>query len=122
MAGLAIGSILTATWPSHGRRKLGIFMKIEFCIVLLSILLIFFFRYLEMGIHVEPIYVRIAFLFLLLVSGLLTGMEFPLANRLYVQQTDYFSFRRDDIGKTVGLLYCVDLIGGWVGGVLVVSS
>lgn len=118
MAGLAIGGILTATWPSHGRRKLGIFMKIEFSIILLSILLIFFFRYLEAGIHVEPIFVRIAFLLLLLVSGLLTGMEFPLANRLYVQQTDYFSFRRDDIGKTVGLLYCVDLLGGWVGGVL----
>jgi spermidine synthase len=118
MAGLAIGGILTATWPSHGRRKLGVFMKIEFSIVLLSIILIFFFRYLEAGIHVEPIFIRIAFLFLLLISGLFTGMEFPLANRLYIQQTDYFSFRRDDIGKTVGLLYCVDLLGGWVGGVL----
>ncbi len=41
MAGLAIGGILTATWPSHGRRKLGIFMKIELAIVLLSIILIF---------------------------------------------------------------------------------
>ncbi|OPX94293.1 MAG: spermidine synthase [Syntrophorhabdus sp. PtaB.Bin027] len=45
-------------------------------------------------------------------------MEFPLANRLYIQQTDYFSFRRNEIGKTVGLLYCVDLLGGWVGGLL----
>lgn len=118
MAGLAIGGILTAAWPSHGRRKLGIFMKIELAIVLLSIIPIFFFRYLEAGIPVDPIFVRIAFLFILLISGLFTGMEFPLANRLYVQQTDYFSFRRDEVGKTVGLLYCVDLLGGWVGGVL----
>lgn len=118
MAGLAIGGIMTANWPSHGKRKLGIFMRIDFGIILLSVILIIFFRYLEAGIHVEPIFIRIAFLFLLLISGLLTGMEFPLANRLYVQQTDYFSFRRDTIGKTVGLLYCVDLLGGWVGGVL----
>ena len=118
MAGLAIGGIMTANWPSHGRRKLGIFMKIESGIILLSVVLIFFFRYLEAGIQIEPILLRIVFLFLLLVSGLLTGMEFPLANRLYIQQTDYFSFRRNEIGKTVGLLYCVDLLGGWVGGLL----
>jgi len=118
MAGLAIGGIMTANWPSHGRRKLGIFMKIDFGIILLSVVLIIFFRYLEVGTHGEPIFIRIGFLFLLLISGLLTGMEFPLANRLYIQQTDYFSFRREAIGKTVGLLYCVDLLGGWVGGVL----
>jgi spermidine synthase len=118
MAGLAIGGILTATWPRHGRRELGIFLKIEFGIILLAILLLFFFHYLEAGVHGEPVVVRFAFLALLWVSGFLTGMEFPLANRLYRKQTDYFSFRRDDLGKTVGLLYCVDLLGGWVGGVL----
>ena len=118
MAGLAIGGILTATWPRHGRRELGIFMKIEFGIILLAILLFFFFRSLEAGVHVEPIFMRIAFLVLLLISGFLTGMEFPLANRLYLKQTDYFSIRREKLGKTVGLLYCVDLLGGWVGGVL----
>ena len=117
MAGLAIGGILTSAWPSHGKRKLGVFMKIELGIILVSILLIFLFRYLEVAIHVEPFFMRITFLVLLFVSGILAGMEFPLANRLYIQQTDYFSFRRDDIGKTVGLLYCVDLLGGWVGGV-----
>jgi len=118
MAGLAIGGILTATWPRHGRRELGIFMKIEFAIILLAILLLFFFRYLEAGVHGGPVVVRFAFLVLLWVSGFLTGMEFPLANRLYRNQTEYFSLRRDDLGKTVGLLYCVDLLGGWVGGVL----
>jgi spermidine synthase len=118
MAGLAIGGILTAAWPRHSRRELGIFLKIEFGIILLAILLLFFFHYLEAGVHVKPVAVRFAFLILLLISGFLTGMEFPLANRIYLKQTDYFSFRRDNLGKTVGLLYCVDLLGGWVGGVL----
>ena len=118
MAGLAIGGILTAAWPRHGKRELGIFMKAEFGIILLAILLLFFFRYLEAGVHMEPTFIRIAFLMLLLISGFLTGVEFPLANRLYLKRTDSFSFQRNEFGKTVGLLYCVDLLGGWVGGVL----
>jgi spermidine synthase len=118
MAGLAIGGIMTASWPRHSKKDLAVFLKIEFSIILLAIGLLFFFRYIETGIPLGPTFKRIAFLVLLVISGLLTGMEFPLANRLYLKQTDYFSFRRDDFGRTVGLLYCVDLLGGWVGGVL----
>lgn len=118
MAGLAIGGIVTATWPRHGKRDLAVFLKIEFSIILLAIGLLFFFQYLETGIPLGPAFKRTAFLALLAISGLLTGMEFPLANRLYLKQTEYFSFRRDDFGRSVGLLYCVDLLGGWVGGVL----
>jgi spermidine synthase len=46
-------------------------------------------------------------------SGLLVGIEFPLANRIYlsVQSKPKFS-------GTAGLLYGGDLIGGWLGGVL----
>jgi spermidine synthase len=44
MAGLAIGGIITASWPRHGKREFSVFMKIEFCIILLAIVLLFFFR------------------------------------------------------------------------------
>jgi spermidine synthase len=118
MAGLAIGGILTSSWPRQNRKGLSAFIKIELSIALLAIVLFFFFGYLEKGVSIEPVFIRIAFMVMLVASGLFTGMEFPLANRLYLKQTDYFSFRRDDFGRTVGLLYCVDLLGGWVGGVL----
>lgn len=117
MAGLAVGGIMTASWPRNRKRELSIFIKTELAIILLSVFLIWFFRALESGFEVKPAFLRISFPILLLVSGLVTGMEFPLANRLYLKQRDHFSFGDAPFGKTVGLLYCLDLLGGWVGGV-----
>ena len=55
---------------------------------------------------------------ILFASGLLTGMEFPLANRIYLKRVDHFNFGSSHVGKTVGLLYGLDLLGGWIGGLV----
>jgi spermidine synthase len=54
---------------------------------------------------------RSLFLVLSLISGLLIGSQFPLANKLYLRN-------ETNATKTAGLLYSADLLGGWVGGVL----
>jgi spermidine synthase len=54
---------------------------------------------------------RLLFLVISLISGLLIGSQFPLANKLCP---------RDSTGltKTAGLLYASDLLGGWSGGIV----
>jgi len=51
------------------------------------------------------------FLVISFISGLLTGSQFPLANKLYLQNSKSLS-------QTAGLLYASDLLGGWFGGIL----
>jgi spermidine synthase len=92
MAGLAIGGIITVTWPSHGRRKLGIFMKIELATVLLSIILIFFFRYLEAGIHVDPIFVRLPSCSFSLFQDFSRGWNFLLQTGFTVNRATISAF------------------------------
>jgi len=45
------------------------------------------------------------------ICGLLTGSQFPLANRIYLRNSTSLS-------KTAGLLYASDLLGGWFGGIV----
>lgn len=51
------------------------------------------------------------FLTVSLVSGLLIGSQFPLANRLHMGNSA-------GITGTAGLLYASDLLGGWLGGLI----
>lgn len=53
----------------------------------------------------------LVFLFLSVLVGTLLGLEFPIANLIYSEQTA--------ITSTVGLLYASDLIGGLIGAILV---
>ncbi|MDG5767384.1 hypothetical protein QA596_07905 [Balneolales bacterium ANBcel1] len=57
------------------------------------------------------LFVRILFLAVAFVSGLLVGAQFPLANKLYLNNPDGLS-------KTAGLIYGSDLLGGWLGGIV----
>ena len=54
---------------------------------------------------------QIIFLALSFIGGFLVGAEFPLANKIYLR-------RQKDVGEAVGLLYGLDLLGGWAGGIL----
>jgi predicted membrane-bound spermidine synthase len=47
---------------------------------------------------------------LFFIPGFLTGLEFPLANKIYLK-------KQDMIGSTTGTLYFSDLIGGWLAGI-----
>ena len=56
-------------------------------------------------------YFKILFLAVSFTSGLLTGSQFPLANKLYLEKSESLS-------QTAGWLYAADLLGGWFGGIV----
>ncbi len=51
-------------------------------------------------------------LLLSLISGILVGAEFPLANKIYL-------IRLNKISWVAGMLYAADLIGAWLGAFIV---
>lgn len=55
--------------------------------------------------------IRLLFLFLPFICGVVTGAQFPLAARLRQEVTGR-------IGNTGGDIYAADLMGGWLGGML----
>ena len=44
-------------------------------------------------------------------SGALVGLEFPLASKIYLA-------KNNSVGKAAGLIYALDLLGGWFAGML----
>ena len=54
---------------------------------------------------------KMLFLSLSFISGFLTGAQFPLANKLYLENSR-------NLSQTAGLLYACDLLGGWLGGII----
>jgi spermidine synthase len=54
---------------------------------------------------------RLLFLAISFISGFLIGTQFPLANKLYLRNGK-------SLTRTAGLLYAVDLLGGWLGGIV----
>lgn len=55
---------------------------------------------------------QLSFAFLPIIAGFLGGVQFPLANKICLKGYE-------DVGKTTGLLYGVDLFGACVGGILI---
>ncbi len=53
---------------------------------------------------------KLIFLALAFIGGFAIASQFPLANKLYLQE--YVS-----LTQTAGLLYAADLLGGWLGGI-----
>jgi len=55
---------------------------------------------------------QLSFAFLPIIAGFLGGVQFPLANKICLKGYE-------DVGKTTGILYGVDLFGACVGGILI---
>jgi len=112
MAGAAGGAMLTTRVPARPRDCLRLFAGIELAIVCWSAgwPLIF------LAVHAFPatsglfFLSKTLFLAASLICGLLVGAQFPLANRIYLEESDGAS-------RTAGLLYASDLLGGWFGGI-----
>jgi spermidine synthase len=77
---------------------------LEILIVIFSIFCGYFITNFGQSLNVP------VFNFLFFVSGVLMGLEFPLAGRLY-------SGNKTGIGTTAGVLYACDLLGGWFAGI-----
>jgi len=113
MVGLALGGIIMTSLLMRIKKEIIYFILTELALILFSSILPLIFLYLHpyldrMGVSV---WVEIIFLILSFLGGLLVGMQFPLANKVYLKSSS-------NLAKTAGLLYGADLVGGWLGGIV----
>ena len=114
MAGLSLGGFLMSRHLARNRRDRATLLRLELALVLFWVLL---------PILLAALYGRMAhplvstalqpILFLLnALAGFLVGAQFPLANRVWLRD------RKAQRGTT-GVLYASDLVGAFLGSVLV---
>jgi len=121
--GLIISTFMTGTlvgsfWMTRNLKKikneLSFFLKTEGAIIIFALILpIVLTAYGHSMPGNQPfINLKIAFLAVSLISGLIVGIQFPLANKIHLAQS------KSAISKTAGLLYSCDLSGGWISGII----
>ncbi len=108
MVGVALGGYMATSLLERMKKHLTFFAGTEIAVIVFSLILPLIFIQTHFSI-VSPI----LFLLLSIISGLLIGLEFPIANKLYLGIRG-----KPELSGTAGLLYGADLIGGWFGGVL----
>jgi len=113
MAGAACGALLIEKVQERIKNCIKIFTGIDLAIIGFSIVcpFIVFSANAYLGSPDTFFLIRLLFLLISFISGLLIGSQFPLANKLY---------QGDSTGltQTAGLLYASDLLGGWLGGII----
>jgi len=105
--GAAIGVILLS--PAFSRLK-----KPRLILIIMEALIISFIFILGLVITRGSLVLNSSttiFYCLLFIAGLLMGLEFPLAAKIYLKDN------KDNAGGVSGLLYASDLIGGWLAGI-----
>ncbi len=120
MAGVALGSMGVTSRLPRLRSPLGLLIKIELAMVGYSVLLPLVFYLMRPYMDREAVFVLFqgVFVALSVLSGVLIGAEFPLANMIHLSGVNSGGDRRADLSKTAGLLYACDLVGGWFSGIL----
>ncbi|MCX5807359.1 MAG: methyltransferase [Proteobacteria bacterium] len=108
MVGMATGSLIVILFLDHIKKTFLTFIYTEAIIALFCFILFLVFLFLDSAITFSPLFIRAMFFFFLFISGALAGMEFPLANKVY---------HTISVGRTAGVLYGADLLGGWIGGI-----
>jgi spermidine synthase len=106
MTGIAGGSIFMVNKIPKLKKELRFFMGLELSIIVFSLIMASIVLLLTQ--HMQN--VTLIFVALFLISGVLLGLEFPLASKIYLGS-------HEGVGETVGVLYGADLIGGWVAGI-----
>lgn len=107
MAGSSLGSLSMTHYRAQYKKDVNFFILLEVLTIIFScicaLITIKFLGYSR--------YSYLLFLVLFLALGIIVGMEFPLAARVYLKQ-------KERIGQTAGLLYFSDLLGGCVAGII----
>lgn len=113
MTGAALGAILMTKKLPRINNSLRLFITIEILAMLYILSLPLIFISIRSLLHIPVFFnsMRVFFLFLSVLSGLTVGVQFPLANQIYLKS-------EKNISKTAGLLYGSDLIGGWIAGII----
>ncbi len=114
MLGVALSSFLITRCLDRIRRDSLLFLEVEILIILFSFLFPFVFsipsQYLERPALSFLLYA--AFLIMSFLSGASIGLQYPLATKIYLGVAS----KEDALGRTAGLLYGADLLGGFLGG------
>jgi len=114
MAGLSLGGLLMTRRLAAIRRGRSALLKLELAIVLYWALLPIALSALYSPIIHPLVFTSIQAILLVLnaLAGFLVGSQFPLANRMWLKG-------REALGGTGGVLYACDLVGAFVGSVVV---
>ena len=114
MFGIGSGSILITKRLDQIKKDSLLFLKTEIAIILFSILFPFVFLIPFHHLQNEIVYFVLygAILIMSFLSGMSIGLQFPLATKIYLRSQP----EKGMIGKTAGLLYAADLLGGFFGG------
>src|SRR3989338_672103 len=120
MMGLALGGYLSNTVILKGQRDCSrALMWIVMGVVSYSLVLIPILRWFPATMSGS----EALFMFLVVIPGLLTGMEFPIASKLYMEEAASASgglpTKAAEMGFTAGILDSVDHAGAFAGAILV---
>ncbi|MDD5530105.1 MAG: fused MFS/spermidine synthase [bacterium] len=100
MGGGLVGGLITTVFLREEKKNYKSLIFFELCLVLFALL----FRFI-----IVPW--SLIFVVLCFVIGLLVSAEFPLANKIYLENSV-------GIERSVGVLYLFDLLGGWFAGLI----
>ncbi len=114
MFGVALSSLLITQRLGRIRRDSTLFLRMEIGITLFSLLFPFVFSVLSQYLEtpVVSLLIYLVFLIMSFLSGACIGFQFPLATRIYLGTSE----DGQAFGRTAGLLYGADLLGGFLGG------
>jgi spermidine synthase len=112
MAGAACGALLATRALARIKDGFRLFVGVELAIVGFSVGCPLVFLAVHKYLGSPGLFLlRILFLLISFLGGLLIGSQFPLANQIQLGNGTGPS-------KTAGLLYACDLLGGWFGGII----
>jgi spermidine synthase len=114
MFGIASSSFFITKRLDQIKKDSLLFLKTEMAIILFSILFPFLFLMPSHDLENKVVHFILygAVLIMSFLSGMSIGLQFPLANKIYLgSRAD-----KGTIGQTAGLLYGADLLGGFFGG------
>ncbi|MFC1549180.1 hypothetical protein ACFL5E_04390 [Candidatus Omnitrophota bacterium] len=113
MVGLAAGGWLVSKWMKQMRNDMSVFIWTQVSICLYPLLLPLVFRWMSTA-QAGPLSwmgANVIFPFLPVIAGLIGGIQFPLANKIYLENVD-------ETGRVAGLSYGLDLTGACLGALL----
>ncbi len=113
MAGAGAGALFITRIMEQVKSGRNLFLYLELAVIGFTIalpLIFFASRALPDG-EGTLLFLRVLFLIFSFISGLVTGMPFPLANKLHLKN-------KAGLSNTAGLIYASDLLGGWLGGIV----
>ena len=112
MLGLALGGAYMNRMLYRLRREVLTLAKIELIIVAYSLFLALIIVLVSTRIPKLPTFLPVEIILSVLncAAGFLVGLEFPLANKIYLTNNER-------VGQVAGSLYAADLVGGFIGAV-----